>query len=334
MPTIERLPPISPEERSAAEQPQRSAAMMAVVRNAETHIRSGMELGGRRAYLSARAELIEAMRLLADALDAEAGTDEHGKALAAGLKALDEADDLAPREGEIEADLDLPSIVALHKTPVVRESPEGLTPTVAAQQYYAYAQEQLARGLAHEPAGSVALAALGKLYIVMSGDQVTEIARPMPKAMVLHQAALTIDQNNPVAANELGVLLARIGRYEEARGWLEYSVSLAPQPATWHNLAVVQSQLGQLDRAQQARRQELAAGKVLSPNRPEVRWVAPQEFSATPGQQSILPAKPAGPPAHRTTAAPDGASDRAEVERGSLARLPRLEPPPPDTSLK
>jgi hypothetical protein len=159
----------------------------------------------------------------------------------------------------------------------------------------------------------------------MAFDQTAEITRPMPKAMVLYQAALVVDQNNPLAANELGVLLARIGRYEEAAGWLEYSVALSPEPATWHNLAVVQSQLGQVERAEQARRQERSAGRVVTPDQPEVRWVAPREFSALPGQQSILPAKAAAPPADRTTQAPEGTSP-LEPENRSLVRLPRALP--------
>ena len=80
-----------------------------------------------------------------------------------------------------------------------------------------------------------------------------------PKAMVYYQAAMLAYPKNFMAANDLGVLLARCGNYSDARTMLEHSLSLCPQSATWHNLAVVYGQLGQTVLARRADQQAAIA---------------------------------------------------------------------------
>jgi uncharacterized protein HemY len=63
----------------------------------------------------------------------------------------------------------------------------------------------------------------------------------------------------------VGVLLARCGRYVEARAALERSVSLRSEPAGWRNLAVVYRSLGEADRALRA--EVLAATAKSNPVR-------------------------------------------------------------------
>ena len=279
-----------------AAQPPMSPALANVVRQAETHTRRGLELGSRRAYFSARAEFIQSLKLLAGALDAEQKVDRHSQALAAGLRALGESDDFVAGESRLSADLNVAAIAAVHRTPVVRDAPQGITPLMAQHEYYSYAQQQLGESVEGQPAGSAALSGLGKLYSVMAGDRSVELAAAEPKALTLHQAALVADANNATAANELGVLLARFGRYDDARAWLQHSVALAPEPATWHNLAVVHQQLGQPALAEQARRHQLALQPAGQPNSrlPEVRWVSTQEFGGAQG--AAAPATPSNQP--------------------------------------
>jgi tetratricopeptide (TPR) repeat protein len=208
-------------------------------------------------------------------------------------------------------------IAAVHSTPVVRSDAEGVTPREALERYYTFAQEQLATGMGLEPAGSAALTALGKLYTVLVEEQTMEVVAAQAKAMALHQAALVVDANNAVAANELGVLLARFGRPQDAQAWLEHSVGLAPHAATWHNLAVVHQQLGQASLAEQARRQEAAlaqrTGRRATSAMPDIRWVSPRELDAAPADRpappAVTPTAPANtrPPAGRAAAAPAGA---------------------------
>ena len=68
----------------------RSRHLELAAREADLHTRRGFELAGRGAYFSTRAEFIMALRLMAQALDAEYQTTIHSRALAAGLTALKE----------------------------------------------------------------------------------------------------------------------------------------------------------------------------------------------------------------------------------------------------
>jgi tetratricopeptide (TPR) repeat protein len=269
-------------------------------------------LGNRRAFFSARAEFIQALRVMAQALDMEHRTDGHSQALAAGLKALDESEDFLPRGNTFESELNVARIAAVHSTPIVRSDPEGIAPREAIQRYYTFAQEQLATSMGQDPMGSAALTAMAKCYVVLAQEQPSEAATAQAKAMALHQAALVVDANNAVAANELGVLLARFGRHQDAQAWLEHSASLAPQAITWHNLAVVHQQMGNHQLAEQARRQEAAlvqrSGRSAGSTAPDVRWVSPRELDAVrvdrPTSPAVAPASPRPAAGMRTANAP------------------------------
>jgi tetratricopeptide (TPR) repeat protein len=304
--------------------------MAAVLREAEVHTRRGMELGGRRAYYSAQDEFIQALNMIAQALDAEQQTTSHSAALAAGLRAIEESDDFARHTTALAADVHVQEIASLHRTPVVRQSGQPMTPLAALQLYYTYAQQQLAASVDHHAAASAALTSLGKLYSVASSDPTSKLLSPQPKAMALHQAALLVDRRNAAAANELGVLLARFGRYDDAIAWLQHSVVIAPQPATWHNLAVVHKSLGQSQLAESARRRQAAlapagAARVAS-NAPEVRWVSASEFAATGSgveAQASPPAPTAAPGNDRAASVPTPQVHATET----MGSRPRMEPP-------
>jgi tetratricopeptide (TPR) repeat protein len=299
------LTPRRPPERAA------SQGLSAAARQTELHIKRGTELGNRRAFYSARAEFVQALRVMAQARDVEYRTDGHSQALAAGLKALDESDDYIARGNAFESELNVARISAVHRTPVVRSDPEGITPREAIQRYYTYAQEQLATSMGLDTMGSAALTAMGKFYGVLAQEQPGEAVTAQAKAMALHQAALVVDANNAVAANELGVLLARFGRPKDAQAWLEHSASIAPQAITWHNLAVVHQQLGDVNLAEQARRQEAALaqrnGRSATSSLPEIRWVSPRELDAVrvdrpTAPAAVRPAPPSRPPVSMRTA--------------------------------
>ncbi len=160
-----------------------------------------------------------------------------------------------------------------------------------------------------EVAGSMALRALGKLHEALAEKKAAAEPAAESKAMVFYQAALLVDPENYMAANDLGVLLARCGNAADARTTLEYSLSLSPQPATWHNLAVVYRQLGQPVLADRAGRRAAAleqAELARRNSRPEmarrtIQWVDAETFAATSrntpnslGAAPQLPAQAAG----------------------------------------
>jgi tetratricopeptide (TPR) repeat protein len=305
----------------------RSENLELMAREADQHTRRGFELAGRGACFSARAEFIAALRILAQALDAQRRTNLHSTTLAAGLTALKEAEDFLPAGSQLEADLELRSIIAGHRTKVLKDTaPDSLTPLLAMQSYLTFAQEQLGAAADREVAGSIALYGLGKLHKALSEQQAVSVRGARAKAMVFYQAALLVYPQNDLASNDLGVLLAQAGRSEDARVALEHSVALHQSAAGWHNLAVVYRQLGQLPLAERAEQFAQAAGQAeksrvsrgASGSRP-VAWVDPPTFAQAASQTSL-----ASPPVPTRTPAQPGAE--ASPAKSNVARFPFLLP--------
>jgi len=291
----------------------RSRELELIAREADLHSRRGFELASNGAYFSARAEFIMALRLVAQALDAERHSQLHSTALGAGLTALKEAEDFLPRGSGLEADLDLARIIAGHRTPLLhRAATAALTPLAALQGYFTFAQEQLAAAVDREVAGSIALYGLGKLHKVLSEQRSVSVAGARPKAMVFYQAALLANPENHLASNDLGVLLAQAGRYEDARMALEHSLALHQGSIGWHNLAVVYQNLGQAELARlaeslanSARQTEKAQlAQSTSSSQQPVAWVDPQAFAQTSGQTLLATQPAAAPSANASPSAP------------------------------
>src|SRR5207248_11234892 len=127
-----------------------------------------------------------------------------------------------------------------------------MPPVVAQQQYLGLAQAQLALAAGGQQVSSQTLYRLGKLQAAMALHDADSQGLHGPQAMVFYQAALTADGANYLAANELGVLLARYGQLAEARQLLLHCVVVHPQVESWHNLAVVHRRLGEDDLASRA----------------------------------------------------------------------------------
>ena len=239
---------------TAADRPPSGSSIVLLARQCDEHIRYAFSLAERGAAYSAREEFIEALQLVSGALDADNGTQMHSRALKAGLRALKEADDFAPRQLRHETELDFTHLTATHQTPVLKGVDKTrLKPIDALQSYYAFATQQLARAGGDEPAASLALYGLGRVEAASYTRPSAKISMGGPKAIALHQAALMVNPQNHMAANELGVLLARYGQMKDAKVVLLHSLSASPQPETWHNLAIVHQKLGELEQARQAR---------------------------------------------------------------------------------
>jgi hypothetical protein len=160
-----------------------------------------------------------------------------------------------------------------------------MTPVIAQQQYFAYAQEQLIAASGGLPVSSQILYRLGRLQTAEPGQESDSQALGGARAMVFQQAALAVDGGNYLAANELGVLLARYGQLQEAKQLLLRSVAIKPQVESWHNLAVVHRRLGEADLAARAENERDLARRS-APGRAAsdlVRWVDPPTFAAAGG---------------------------------------------------
>jgi tetratricopeptide (TPR) repeat protein len=219
------------------------------------HVLAGFDLAGRRAYFSAKREFEQALRITAASFDAQLDSPQHVTLLSDGLVALEEADDFFVDDPRSAGQLQLRNIVVTHRTPLMKDEPaEEMAALEAMQTYYAYAQTQIVTALHHDPLAAEALYGLGKTYAALAADGDRLGRLHGAKALLMHQCALRVAPEHALAANELGVLLARFGRYEDARQVLLQSPPERRIPETWHNLAVVFEHLGERDLAEDAYR--------------------------------------------------------------------------------
>lgn len=237
------------------------------------------------AVFAARAEFIQVLRRIAQAKDASASTDVHSQALAAALRALEEADDFVPQGAQVEGELNVPLIASAHRTPVLAQCPATPRPIEAIALYHEFSRHQFARSVSSEQAGSAALYGLGKMHNRLASSREGDVSHER-KALVLFLASLDVAPGNHLAANEIGVLMARGGRAWEASIMFRHAINISPSATTYHNLAVVDRQLGYHDQAsaneyyaQQLAQRDRAAGTASQLN--GVRWVAPQEMGRT-----------------------------------------------------
>jgi tetratricopeptide (TPR) repeat protein len=293
--------------------------MEKIATQADQQIRHGFDLAGRGACFAARAEFTAALRLIAQGLDNDRNTTVHSQALSAALTAMKEAQDFIPAAGKLEGDLDLPTIVASHRTPVLNNVPrEQLQAMRALKQYLTFAQEQLALAAGQEVSGSVALGALGKVHAALAGKANPEVAAPEAKAIVYFQAALLVCPQNYMAANDLGVLLAHSGDFAGALRVLEHSVLVCRCAENLNNLSVVYRQVGQqrlaelaAEKARIAKAEEVARQKSASLSAGgTVAWVDPSALVQSAGQWADPPAKPATTAAQQDTATAGHTADK------------------------
>lgn len=262
------------------------------------------------AAFAAQTEFIQVLRRIAQAKDAAAGTDLHSRSLAAGLRALDEADDFMPQGAELEAEVNVKVIASAHRTPVLTQI-DASTPLRSDEVvalYHHFARLELGRAVAGEQAGSMALYGLGKVQNRLAQEAQGEL-RHERKALTMFQAALDAGPSNHFAANEIGVLLSRSGRHVDAAMLFRRAIDVAPSSISYHNLAVVERKLGYHEYASAneqyaqhlAARDRAAGANSLARN---VHWVNPQDLtrvtSAEPNMppQSVTPQmQPLGKPA-------------------------------------
>ncbi|MEX2308215.1 MAG: hypothetical protein WD738_11510 [Pirellulales bacterium] len=295
------LDPIGPiaSESPPATAPQAAQLLPAVQR--------GYVLAQRGAVFAARIEFVQVLRRVAQAKDIAAGSDEHSQALAAGLRALDEADDFVPAGIQLEAELDVRATASSHRTPVLPDGTDIIMPHKAVVLYHNFAEERLATAVEGDQAGSMALYGLGRIYAQLA-ERKDDDLQFVRGAMTMYAAALAASPQNHLAANELGVLVCRTGRPSEAIRLFERTIDVAPSATAYHNLAVAQQKVG-LHAQAQANEQEshrLAAGERASgalSRRAGVAWVAPGEMArvAQPAALTPTPSAAAATPQRTST---------------------------------
>jgi hypothetical protein len=279
-----------------------------VSQRAAVKTRHGYALASRGAYFAARREFVDVLCVITDAKDQLHGAPRRTIALDEGLRALDEAADFASLPAGADARLTAAVIVSSHRTPAAKSlAVEEMLPGQLADLYLGYAQRQLGASVAGEPAGSMALHALGKLHSQLCRVEPENHPLGDRQAFALQQAALLARSDNHLAAHELGVLLAEAGHYPEAQSLLNQVAAHAPHPVVYRNLARVQRQLGRPDLAAASERQaEYLAVRDGGASAP-VQWVTPAALSQTPdalGHGGAPPRMAAAPAQQPWMAAP------------------------------
>lgn len=244
-------------------------------------VQAAFTLARNGALHAARARFEQLLEELAQAKDASQMTDRHARALAAGLRALEEADDFAVCSSD--RNVSTQSRAAGHQTPMLHESESKWTlPHEAMAMYHLYAQQKLAAAVNGEQAGSMMLFGLGKIYAQLAErDDLLQATR---KSLTMYRSAFTAHDQNHLAANEAGVLLARAGRYAQAAEQLQHAARLGGASTTHRNLAYVHNKLGdaRLAAEHQAIADRMAQVEMqrgqLSAER-GIAWVSPEEFN-------------------------------------------------------
>lgn len=272
-------PPANPVARNSPT----PAALAAVVEQATQISDRGFEMARRGMPFAGSAELTKALELIAQALDVQLGVSSHAAALASGLVALEESREFVSSPARPAA-VDVAQVVLTHQTPVLKSNGATtvISPVVAQQQYFAFAQAQLAAAAGGLPVSSLTLYRLGKVQTALASQDADGQALHVPRAMVFHQAALAAHGGNALAAHELGVLMAKYGQLAQARELLVMSLAVQPQRETWQSLANIHHRLGEEDLARKAEyERDLLVGQPAKSRASQsaVQWVDPPTFA-------------------------------------------------------
>jgi tetratricopeptide (TPR) repeat protein len=259
-----------------------------VEKRAGEHLNYGMSLARRGATFAAREEFVEALRLIADSRDMQFQSRESTESLADGLRALNEADDFVMASAEQQLNMDLAPIVAMHESKVFTTAEANkLSSIQALQAYYQYANHKISHGVGNSLVAAETLHAMGKLLMSQARHDAAGKPIDQAKAIVMFQAALSANPDDYRSANELGVLMARSEKWNEARELFTRSLLSQQSAEAWMNLSRTHQQLGQTDLAQRAANeyQLLVDGGSAGDMTNVMEWVSADQFesnSATP----------------------------------------------------
>ena len=285
-------------------------------------------MANRGALYAARREFVRIMRTITQSLDSQLGQQYHTRALIAGVRALEEADDFAlATRNNIEDDVHLESFVKGHKTPVLKgKDLDRMTPLIAIQQYYEFAKEQLTIAGGRFPLSSEVLYSIGRAESFIGQQQGKESGAP--KSLAFFYAALATNPANARASNELGVMLAQRGRLVEAASVIHHGVQMGGSPTTVNNLAKIYEQLGDPRAAEMRTHAQRLAASPQGTAYQSVSWVTPAQFARMGnGLQGARPTTtPASSVVPATHTSPNQAPHNPSTG-GLLSPRPKTTPP-------
>ena len=162
-------------------------------RSVATITQRANQLAMRGASFAARAETINALRMVTQALDANEGGREHSDALGRAMRAFHEANDFAPRGSRLEsappgANGQRPPYSALQN-----ENVGHLAPIAAQQRYLEMGSSNWHSRAGMSPPRPRRCMCFGRIYTALDNTQLKTPLLCLPQAVALHQAALNVD---------------------------------------------------------------------------------------------------------------------------------------------
>ena len=263
--------------------PAASPLPAAISKRAYDLIVRGNGLAQRSAFFSAQEDFMEALRVVARGNDAmtENDREEHLIAVNQAFLALEEAEDFVTKttiSGQR-----LYRLIETHQTPALKGVPATeLSTPLALDAYHRFAHKRLIQAAGREPIAAEAMVRLGKLKAELAKGA-TKNSLSSAKALLYYDVALAIQPGHAVAANELGVAMAKLGKIREAQQILASANGRRSQELDY-NLAVVNRALGYpvSDR-------QLAQGP---PPAIAVDMVSPADFGPQPARNQYIPNQP------------------------------------------
>ena len=287
--TLVTSPPSQSRQREERRQVERTVSRLeplpgwqAVGAEVSQQIARSESLMQRNAFFSAREEASGAMNYLVHILDAGNNSRRSHSALQAAQTAIQEAENFA--SGAVHLDQESQGLlIRSHTTPVLKDiDTRSLAPLTAAQYYHRFAKEKLVEASQGHPWCSEVLYALGRSFQAQSETAATSGVLLREKSLLYYRAALEIAPGNTLAANQLGYMLLRMDRAEEARSVLIQSVQATPTQPAVQNLAEAARRLGDQQVlnwiAGYLRQTSTPAAK--QPSTPQVTQVSPDAFIA------------------------------------------------------
>ena len=274
------------------------------------HIEYGKTLSRRGAAYTARQEFLAAMQLISAANDKASGDNRHSKALRQAMIAIKEAGDFSVASSEQQIHMDVSSVVETHLSKVLTvDQAANLSPVQAMNRYFAHAQNQLDLAGGRNVVSAEVFYCMGKLHTVLSRNQKVLGPYETAKSVVYHQTALLSDNQHHRSSNELGVLLARSGRLEQAKLLFERSLMTQPTVRTWQNLAEAHRRLGEANFANQAASEVQILATAQPTAESNIQWKPVDQFNADApdefNEQRVAKLPPA-PTSKSTSGAPAG----------------------------
>ena len=269
------------------------------------HIEYGKTLSRRGAAFSARQEFLAALQIISVANDNATGSNRHSLSLRKAMLIIREAADFSVASPEQQIQMDVANVVDSHRSKVIsKEQAADMTPVQAMNRYFATAQNHLDIAGGRNVVSAEVFFCMGKLHTLL--NRTKKVLNPFDTAqsVVYHQAALLSDANHHRSANELGVLLARNGRLDQAKLLFERSLLSNPAPQAWKNLAKTHQRLGEIDYANRAQNEfTLLASQGISTATDGIQWKAINQFNADAPvefNRERIASKPAPPVTEKT----------------------------------